>query len=78
MAERRTVLETGAGQAERPPMTATQFEASPEFRAFKKAMRKILKVSKTELDERVRHAKETSPRTGNPNAAGRKLVPRKS
>jgi hypothetical protein len=38
----------------------------------KKAMKKILKVSKPELDARVKHAKETSPRAANPNAAGRK------
>jgi hypothetical protein len=53
-------------------MTAEQFEASPEFRAFKKAMKKILKVSKPELDARVRHAKEMSPRFGNSKSAGRK------
>jgi len=72
MVERQTTEETGAGKTERPPMTAEQFEATPEFRAFKKVMKKALKVSKSELDERVRHAKETSPRAGNPNAAGRK------
>ncbi len=60
------------GETHPPPMTAEQFEATPEFRAFKKAMKSILKVSKAELDERVRHAKEISPRAGNPNAAGRK------
>jgi hypothetical protein len=53
-------------------MTAEQFEASPEFRAFKRAMKGIMKVPKSELDERVKRAKETSPRVGNPNAAGRK------
>jgi len=73
MAERQRAKEAGAGEAEdRPPMTAAQFEATPEFRRFKSAMRKILKVSKSELDERVRTAKETSPRFGNPNAPGRK------
>ena len=73
MVERRTSKATGAGEAEeRPPLTAAQFEASPEFRKFKSAMRKVLKVSKSELDERVRHAKVTSPRFDNPNAAGRK------
>ena len=61
-----------SADAERPPMTAKQFEASPEFRAFKRVMKKAIKVSKPELDERVRLAKETSPRAGNPNAAGRK------
>jgi hypothetical protein len=73
MAERQRAKETGAGETEdRPPMTAAQFEATPEFRRFKSAMRKILRVPKSELDERVRQAKETSPRFGNPNAPGRK------
>jgi hypothetical protein len=53
-------------------MTVEQFEATPEFRRFKSAMRKILKVPKSELDHRVQTAKEKSPRAGNPNAAGRK------
>jgi hypothetical protein len=74
MAERQRNQSAGAGETEdRPPMTAEQFEASPEFRKFKSAMRKILKVSKSELDERVRLAKEASPRFENPNAPGRKL-----
>ncbi len=60
------------GETHPPPMTKEQFEATPEFRAFKKAMKGILTVSKAELDARVKHAKDTSPRTGNPNAAGRK------
>jgi hypothetical protein len=42
---------------EDPPLTAEQFEATPEFRRFKKGMRKILKVSKAELDERILAAK---------------------
>lgn len=72
MADGRKIQETGAGEAEQPPLTADQFEATPEFRKFKSATRKILEVSKADLDERVRHAKETSPRVGNPNAPGRK------
>ena len=73
MAERQRAKEAGAGETEgRPPMTAEQFEASPEFRKFKSAMRKILKVPKSELDRRVKDAKETSPRFENPNAPGRK------
>ena len=40
----------GAGQDEHR-LTSEQFESTPEFRAFKKAMKKILEVSKTELDE---------------------------
>jgi hypothetical protein len=73
MVERCKPKAAGAGEAEeRPPLTAEQFEASPEFRKFKSAMRKAMKVSKGELDQRVRLAKEASPRFGNPNAAGRK------
>jgi hypothetical protein len=55
-----------------PPLTPEQFIASPQFRRFKKGMRRIMKVSKSELDERIRLAKERSPRTENPNAPGRK------
>jgi hypothetical protein len=39
---------------EGPPLTAEQFIATP---SFKKGMRKILKVSKVELDKRVRSRK---------------------
>jgi hypothetical protein len=54
------------------PLTPDQFKASPEFKRFRGIMRKLLKVPKSELVERVRVAKETSPRAGNPKAAGRK------
>ena len=37
-----------------------------------RAVKKLLKVPKAELDARVRRAKVTSPRAGNPNAPGRK------
>ena len=55
-----------------PPLTTEQFKGSPEFRKFKGIMRKLLKVPKAELDHRVRTAKATSTRAGNPNAPGRK------
>lgn len=71
MADRRTQT-AGTGETERPPLTSEQFEATPEFRRFKAIMRKLIKVPKAELDRRVQVAKETSPRAGNPNAAGRK------
>jgi hypothetical protein len=57
---------------EPPPLTSEQFRTTPEFRKFKGIMRKLLKVPKPNLDQRVRLAKEQSPRAGNPNAAGRK------
>jgi hypothetical protein len=60
------------GETHPPPLTPEQFKASPELRRFKSIMRKLIKVPKAELDERVRMAKETSPRMGNPNAPGRK------
>jgi hypothetical protein len=65
-------VETEPGETHPPPLTAEQFEASPEFRRFKGIMRKLLKVPKAELDHRVRAAKAASPRAGNPNAPGRK------
>lgn len=55
-----------------PPLTAEQFNASPEFARFKGIMKRLLGVPKSELDHRVRTAKKTSPRAGNPNAPGRK------
>jgi hypothetical protein len=76
MVERCKPKAAGAGtEEERPPMTAEQFEASPEFRQLKSAMRKLIKVPKSELDNRVRAAKEASARVGNPNAPGRKRRP---
>src|ERR1035437_3093035 len=57
---------------EAPLLTPERFRATPEFRKFKGIMRKILKVPKAELDHRVRTAKRLSPRSGNPNAPGRK------
>jgi hypothetical protein len=73
MSSKRTV-NMQPGETHPPPLTAEQFKASPEFRRFKRAMRKLLKVPKTELDHRVRTAKEASPRFGNPNAPGRKKI----
>jgi hypothetical protein len=62
---------TEAGE-QKPPLSPERFKATPELKRFKSIMRKLLKVPKTDLDERVRMAKETSPRAGNPNAPGRK------
>ena len=61
-----------AGETHPPPLTTEQFKASPELRRFKSIMRKLLKVTKAEIDHRVRRAKEVSPRAGNPKAPGRK------
>ena len=52
----------------------SSFESTPEFAAFKDAMRKILTVSKAELDRRVAASRQASPRKRNPKAAGRKKV----
>jgi hypothetical protein len=65
------ISETKARE-EIPPLTPEQFRASPQFRRFKKGMRRIMKVSKSELDERIRLAKERSARIRNRNAPGRK------
>ena len=64
-----------AAETHPPPLTADQFKASPEFAKFTKIMKRLLKVNKSELDHRVRTAKENSPRAGNPNAPGRKPKP---
>jgi len=48
------------------------FDSTPQFAHFKEQMRKLLKVSKTRVDELVREAKKTSPRANNPHAPGRK------
>lgn len=56
----------------RQPLSAARFKATPEFANFKDIMRRLLKVPKSELDEKVKAAKEASPRAGNPKAAGRK------
>ena len=59
-------------------MPIIPLESTPEFAAFKDAMRRLLKVPKAELDKRVAESKEASPRKGNPSAAGRKRAPAKS
>ena len=41
-------------------LTPEQFITTPEFRRFKKGIRKILKVSKAEIDRRIANAR--SPR----------------
>jgi hypothetical protein len=56
----------------RPRFSRTRFESTPEFAEFKESMKKLLAVPKAVLDARVKAAKETSPRVGNPKAAGRK------
>ena len=68
MADRLPDKETRARQ----PLSAARFKATPEFDNFRRGMIELLKVSKPELDARVRVAREASPRFGNPNAAGRK------
>jgi len=64
--------ETGAREEVRPPLTAEQFKAQPEFAHFKTVMKRLLAVPKAALDRKVRRAKKRSPRAGNPNAPGRK------
>jgi hypothetical protein len=76
MADGQMRKEAGAGEAHPPPLTKEQFETAPELKRFRGIMRRLLKVPKSELDERVRAAKAVSPRAGNPNAPGRK--PRKT
>jgi hypothetical protein len=49
-----------------------KFESTPEFANFKRGMKALLAVPKTELDELIQKAKADSPRVGNPHAPGRK------
>jgi len=66
------ILQTpDAGAAESPP-SINGFEDTGEFQHFKTVMRRVLAVPKAELDRKVRQAKKRSPRSGNPNAPGRK------
>jgi hypothetical protein len=44
-------------RTESPPLTAEGFRDTVEFRRFKRGMKKILKVSKAEMDRRVRLTK---------------------
>lgn len=79
MADRRqTKEEAGTREAKPPPsgLTAEQFTALPEFGRFKTIMRRLLAVPKSELDRKVRAAKNKSLRVGNPNAPGRKPKPK--
>ena len=57
-----------------PAFSRDRFESTPEFANFKVGMKKLLAVSKTVVDARVKAAKEASPRAGNPKAAGRKKI----
>jgi hypothetical protein len=52
------------------------FDSTPEFKRFTEVMRKVLTVSKEELDRRVQDAKDASPRKNNPNAPGQKRTKR--
>ena len=70
--ERQIREETGPGETHPPHLNVREFLDSPEFRRFRVGMKSLLKVPKSELDHRVRTAREASPRAGNPNAPGRK------
>jgi hypothetical protein len=55
MAERPEAQDAGAKTEarEEPRLAPQDFVNTPEFKRFKRGMKKILKVSKTELDRRV-------------------------
>jgi hypothetical protein len=55
-------------------MEPAPFDSTPEFQHFKDVMRKLIAVPKSELDQMVRAAKDSSPRKNNPHAPGRKAV----
>ena len=72
MVERKIREKAGPGGTHPPPLTAKQFEKTPEFGRLKSGMRLLLAVPKAKLDRLVQDAKADSPRAGNPNAPGRK------
>ena len=75
MVDERQIHTEGLGQGETngtPALGVREFLGSPEFRRFRIGMKRLLKVPKSELDQRVLDAKETSLRIGNPNAPGRR------
>lgn len=72
MADGRQTKTARTGETHPSPLAFEQFRNTPEFRRFKAGMKKLLNVSKAELDKRVKRAKEISPRAGNPNAPGRR------
>jgi hypothetical protein len=55
-------------------MKVEPFDSTAEFRHFQEVMRAILAVPKKRLDALVLAAKISSPRNGDPQAPGRKLV----
>jgi hypothetical protein len=57
-------------------MKLGSFDSTPEFARYKATMRKLIAVPKSELDELVKNARESSPRKNNPNSPGRKRVKR--
>ncbi|MGA2599983.1 MAG: hypothetical protein ABSH09_23690 [Bryobacteraceae bacterium] len=57
-------------------MKSVPLDSTPEFQHFTDVMRKVLDVSKEELDRRVQAAKDASPRKNNPNAPGQKRAKR--
>ena len=63
---------TARARETHPAFSRDRFESTLEFANFKRGMKALLAVPKSELDELVRKAKAASPRAGNQNAAGRK------
>ena len=57
-------------------MKSIPFDSTPESKHFTDLMRKVLTVSKEELDRRIPAAKDASPRKNNPNAPGQKRAKR--
>jgi len=50
-------------------MKAATFDSTTEFAHFQEAMRKVLTVSKVELDQRVESFQKNSPHKRNPRKA---------
>jgi hypothetical protein len=56
--------------------SSAPFDSTPQFQNFRERMRKVIAVPKATIDALVQAARESSPRKGKPNAAGRKRNPR--
>lgn len=64
----------GRGKADASPVKAAPAENTREFQRFRAVMKRLLQVSKAELDRCVLEAKLNSDRVYNPKAPGRKRV----
>jgi hypothetical protein len=55
-------------------MKPASFDSNPQFQQYRDMIRTLIAVPKSEVDELVKQAKESSIRNNNPQALGRKSV----